>query len=608
MLKECIKIFEKELERNPNLIIDDYRPEDGRYIIVEIKDRDWEVIDDFEILYNRKDKFIEGSINENYDYLKKLDYLSNYLDSNKSISDKKIHSSNYLSVSFNFKNINDTLIKNGKINKNADIEIRKKETYEALKSAISNYYETLKNLENKYKKRKEKNSIFLYKNIEEEIGEIDIELAEKIEDWLYENINSFDISIEKKGHTKFYFVFSDRKKTLDLYKKENKRYVGVNIFNKNGYNITVKGVMYGVPNNNVGFNEKKPYLENLSRKTPKLIYINVEEAIKQKLFFDYLYNCVNSGIYKLNFDIKNQKITTSEIRYGYQILISKDKEEAAINNFNIITYNDNYIKIELKEYIEERIKSEGKINFYKEYNDSYEFFKNLDKLYFEGHLMLKNKSIVNDNIFDNNELKSSKLRNILSYYGSKFINWKNFGQSKPLEQNIDKLIIDIIKIYLLDNGINSLIRKFNVYLSLCEYFGNRIAEDFMEIREILKGKIISRNEYCIESDEECLFAIGQISRYILINTKMGEKNLSFIQNLLYKNNATEIIKEFNILVNRYKHIFSVDKGMDRSGKLVSAIIQYDFDREKIDNKWIIAGFLDNCYIYIKNIELQNKEN
>ena len=67
-----------------------------------------------------------------------------------------------------------------------------------------------------------------------------------------------------------------------------KKYILPNIYNNNRYNIEIDGEGRGLPNNNMGMNDKKPYLENKTRKNKVPYLISPKEVMDQKLLFDYL--------------------------------------------------------------------------------------------------------------------------------------------------------------------------------------------------------------------------------------------------------------------------------------------------------------------------------
>lgn len=96
MLKDVIKTFEKEYQKyGENYITDAYIPADGEYVIVDPRDTGFKILDIVEIKQDKKTKRIETT-SPYFEFIQQADYMSRYLESNKAISDKNIHSNNYL--------------------------------------------------------------------------------------------------------------------------------------------------------------------------------------------------------------------------------------------------------------------------------------------------------------------------------------------------------------------------------------------------------------------------------------------------------------------------------------------------------------------------------
>lgn len=160
---------------------------------------------------------------------------------------------------------------------------------------IEGYYSTLINPYLKYKTGKQKE---VYKSIEDIIGAVNVDEINEIKEWIIENI--FELAkniVEKLFKNIFDYPIED-------YIRENKRYTIPNIYNKNDYNLKIDDIVYGLPNDNIGLNSKKPYLENKSRKSTIPNLINTEEALIQRKFFDYLMNFATEG--KVNVYIGNK--------------------------------------------------------------------------------------------------------------------------------------------------------------------------------------------------------------------------------------------------------------------------------------------------------------
>lgn len=117
------------------------------------------------------------------------------------------------------------------------------------------------------------------------------------------------------------------------------------IFNKNDYNVEIDGQIYGLSNDNLGLNSKKPYLEKKTRKMTIPYLITPEEAIRQRKFFDYLMNKANAGETDIFFDYDEKKIISKKRDQmvegdfsGYFLKIQKGKELEIHHQDTIVDY------------------------------------------------------------------------------------------------------------------------------------------------------------------------------------------------------------------------------------------------------------------------------
>ena len=139
MFEECLEVFKRELDYDNNLILDEYIPADGSYIIVDAegKIKNYQDIKLDKKKRGTSEAVVKGS------YFKEIcfyDYHSKLISMNKPVDSKKvIHSNNYLSFAVKKESI----------------------TSKLTETIIDNYYDTLKNpLEAKYKKSKEASKIY----------------------------------------------------------------------------------------------------------------------------------------------------------------------------------------------------------------------------------------------------------------------------------------------------------------------------------------------------------------------------------------------------------------------------------------------------------------
>lgn len=586
MLEECLEIFKKNLDEDPDMVLRGYIPKDGKYYLVTMKEKGpWEVSSSFKIKYDKKEKKIENQP-LNYSFIRDLDFNSNLLNMNKSIDNKKaIHSSNYYSFFFK-ENIYED-----KINKDA----------------IERYFSILKNPLKKYKDKNAKN---LYLENEEKLGGVNVDEAEKIEKWIVENIdnkNIFDIDTSSKDYFKIFFVYEDEEKTKKAYQREQDRYLLTNLFNKNKYNIEVNGKTFGVSDDNLGINDKKPYLENLSRKVKQPYLISADMAKLQNLFFSYLSSSVKRGNNKIYFNTGNKEISFEKNKnfIGFELFLYPEKNEAAILDYNIYSKDLDDIEIKINQYIEEYLPENAKAEDFSKREEKYgliteknTLLNKIDSVFFYNYYQRNKYNLENLNI------KELNFKMIILNYGKSLefaiINNKN----KEIIRILNKLLEDSIKYSLVNDYKTKAITQFNYYLSLKEYFEKK-EENYMDFQENMKRKLESAGEISLEGDKEIFFAIGQVLRKLLNYSNIGDKNLTFIRNFLGGQKTSRIIENLEHLLVTYAHNISTKDV--RLNRAVSQILVYEFEKEKADDKWIMAGFLEESYLYGKKLS-EGEEN
>ncbi|MDU1707033.1 MAG: hypothetical protein E6826_00775, partial [Anaerococcus vaginalis] len=99
--------------------------------------------------------------------------------------------------------------------------------------------------------------------------------------------------------------------------------------------------------------------------------------------------------------------------------------------------------------------------------------------------------------------------------------------------------------------------------------------------------------------------VGQVLRKLLNYSNIGDKNLTFIRNFLGGQKTSRIIENLEHLLVTYAHNISAKDV--RLNRAVSQILVYEFEKEKADDKWIMAGFLEESYLYGKKLS-EGEEN
>lgn len=574
MLNQALEIFKKKYETyGENLILDSYVPADGTYVIISPKDGDFAINEIADIKLDKKTGHIDETI-QNLKFIRFADYYSKLLDMNKPIDSKKIiHSNNYLSFFIK----KDSLV-NGKLTE----------------EIIDNYYNVLENPASKYKKSKKASE--LYSTVEEQYGKVNKEMLNNIRTWIKKNVYSILENNSAKDYFKIFFCYSDKEYTEKEYEKEGTRYFIPNIYNNNDSNIILNHEIYGLPNNNMGLNSKKPYLENKTRKVSVPYLINREEVMLQKRFFDYLMNQASIG--KVNIYMgekilsRNSDEALDDDFTGIYIRIKKGKE-VEIHDFDIIPKYKSELNraFEYKNVLEidyDKLKGQYDIT-----NTLSGMQKLINEILFSKFLVpnyfTEPKDIsINDDVLKNNLLMSR----------TALFNWFYKGIDKNIWQILNKASLSLVKGSIKSGYMTKAADQFNLRASLKEYYGGgkQMADIIFNMKEKLRKKISVKETNFIESDTEYFFAVGQLVSFFISRSKGKKKPLS-LANPFINAKKDQIIKEkLKALYKKYN--YDIESYNYKFKNLFSMVMGYEICG-KVDDDMIIAGYLHSNLIYEK---------
>lgn len=558
------------------LILDSYIPSDGTYLILEEYDDEFKQKELIEIRQNKKTRELNIT-DEEKQRISYLDYHSKLLDMNKPIDSKKvIHSNNYLSFWIKKENVNEDKLTD---------------------AIIDNYFEILSNPYRKYKDIKDQE---LYISVEKKIGEVDQAKVQKIKEWIKSNIFNLPIEINGKEYLKIFFLCNG----VD-FEQEAMRYILPNIYNKNDYNIKIGDGILGLPNENMGLNSKKPYLDNKNRKITVPVLADNKQVLIRKKFFDYLWNLAAAGTPNIYFDVDGDRIIPYDFNTspasdfnGFFMRIRKDKNEAAILDMDVITSYKPDLKSPLFvnnviEMDEEKIKSltYGRITKLSEIRDL------INKVLF-SKLLIPNFFTEPQNI----DIDDSIIKECILIARTPLFNWFFKGYDNRILTVLDNVSLKLIINSISKNYSELVQHQFNVRISLIEYLkgGNiKMADIMMEIRDILRKKINATEYDSINSDEEYYYAVGQIIKFFISKNKSSKKVhslfnpfLNIKSDNLLKEKVTQLFKKYN---------YTIDERSLRFNNLYNLVISYKPETE-INQDYMIAGYISSNLLYEKREE------
>lgn len=574
MLKDCLEVFAKELERvkdstgnDERLILDSYIPDDGIYIVVNKR----EEVKTCTIKLDKKTRNLEQKPFdiELLEIIRFYDYHSRLVSMDKPQDPKKVvHSNNYMSFWVKQENI-----ENGKLDE----------------SAIDRYFDVLLNPVDKYKKRQDRE---MYKHIADQIGEVNQKQLEKNRMWIKENIfqlENLGVSLTGKGYLKVFFEDDEQ-----IYINEDKRYVMTKIFNKNDYNIEIDGEILGLPNDNLNLNSKKPYMENKTRKFVVPYLVESEEAALQRKFFDYLMNNANAGKTDLYFDTTNMNILSlrkgemlNSDFTGFFVQIQKGKEVEIRHQDTIVDFK--YKLIKPFEY-QNILALEDEEKLYKAYENKKQLQEIINKVLFSSFL-IGNYFTDEDNLSIDGELK----RTLVGSRDAIFA-WLYKGLNTNIDIILHKACMNMIKISIRNGYKIKMGQQFNLMCSLDEYFegGNNMTEKYTDIQHKLREKINGSGECEIESDEEYFYAVGQLVYYFVSLSKSKEKRHSLANPFLTASSDVSIRKKLKQYFMKYNYQLNFNwYSFNRMYRMVDSYIV----QNKVLQEYLFGGYIGNNLIY-----------
>lgn len=539
MLKDCIEIFEKEIEkykkRNPNgdeisFITDDYSLTTGMYYLLNLESG--EVLEQLDVDKNT------DKTTDLYRKFAKFEYLSRYMNSNKAV-DKNIFSNNIYSFIVKKENIADKITE----------------------SLIDGYYNQILNFSKDSKKKE------LYADYETKYGKTDVNAADKAKSAVKKFLKENDF-IDKKGRLAIFFDVD-----FSEYKKEGNRYIFANVYNNIDYNYLKKDETFGLPDNNMGLNNDKPYLENKSRRKSLPYTVSQKDVLIQKLFFDDLSNKVRKKSKNL---IKEDNITQGE-KTHYYIHLTTDNGEPIIDDYSIICNNEK-IKVPQNNYLNNDDNYNYLVKNKKELFDEIDEFLYDDKLkenIYNTDIDIKNCPRLTQNLKLSNKAWGDW------FYKNNHCSIKAILNKVFISRILDTLVEppkDASNFYQISSKASI---RFNMFYSIKKYFlgkeSEEMPEEFTLIYNKIKEKISSDETQSFDDDKEAFFAMGQVAYYLLSKAKKPTHNdaIPFLNSFYSKNAKNEILKLFKF------RSYDITLKWKNFNNLYAMVQEYDYPKKKI---------------------------
>lgn len=565
-----------------------YSPKEGLYILFDGDSHE-------EILIEKKGEYA----GELFESIRTMDFYSSLIEMNKPVDKKKkIHSNNIYSVSFKY--YDPKKDKSGK--KSTSVNIY---DISNIDEHISRYFDILENWYDTYEDILK--TIAIKPTDKERIKPNKCKILDSIPT-VIELVKKHDL---KPGKYIKLFI----KAPIEDYKAANELYLIPKVFNNNDDNLVINGEIFGLSNENMGANSKKPFLEHRTTQYRVPYRITFDQALEARNLMLWLDSqnkdgeAISAG-YLLN--------DYSDV-YGLQEKISGNTSAHYIHLRRGKTLKvDDYEMLPLaREKLARPFRCRNFVQLKKYNNKVITDFKSLEAMIDE---VLFNGCLVRNYYYDPvpfPKTLTARQASLIQISKNAFMSYFKKSDDTALRSVIDKISMGMILEKLKQpepNNVNItlLARALNLRLALLDYFEvggkEKLGSDIMDIYEELKAKVLKdkpEKPVVCSGEQEFYFAVGQLARYLTGLSKAQNMTYNSISPMLKAKDSAKLKREIAALISKYGHEINIFTRQNRSrfDNLQSVVSSYTDESQPVMVDLILAGFTSPSIIYYKD----NKE-
>ena len=294
--------------------------------------------------------------------------------------------------------------------------------------------------------------------------------------------------------------------------------------------------------------------------------------------------------------LKNNETLDVDITNGYFLRIRKDKNEAAIERFDIIPKyeKDIYPVIKIIDCLNDEIKT--KLDYGSIINSKKQLVGMLNDSLFKGKMF----GIMYENIKDM-KIFDTRLKFIANTYKDVFYKLTAKGEIENFLKVYKIIFMEYIKYSLATQEYKA--EAYDLYNFMSSIEGGKKLEIHERIKEKFR-KAFKDGKGIIDNEDEYFFAIGQLVYFLFSKSRETSKNHNLVNRILNFRNIDQIKLEIQKLFKRYNHDIKMQN--KKFNMLYEMVLGYVPENTKIDYDRLLGGYLSNCLIYEKNEE--EKEN
>lgn len=426
--------------------------------------------------------------------------------------------------------------------------------------------------------------------------------------------------------------------SIEDFQKLYDPYVANSVFNKDDYKTELESVIYNIADNLSSFSEKKMFWRHKTAPFEFNYKITGEQAKKIWQFFNIrgrvLPNPLPIFIDKKELNQKVIEIVNEDKKLGYTEIITKihtEKKNDLGNYYLLFFQKGELVDLDFVPsfqfliddmFISELFSIGGKQE--KRITNLFEFEFHVANRIFNGQLITKTKAggwwlkYFGDIDYDPKYLTDNTYNQLLRYrkafYDYIYKAKKDAIQTFMFQDIMLKGVLDDLRAdeYKEKNHTKdfSIKEKLNIWFSLYYYFDtvNKSSIDMINKTQLLSERIrqiADDSTEAIKNDDEFAFASGQLIRYLLGQSEVGDRSHALLEPFLQKTDSTQFKLAIARTFEMYKHSIPFYKGNNRYAfdRIMSQVMGIEINQANLKAllPMILAGYFAES-VFKKQVE------
>lgn len=612
MLIDMVRRFQRAVEENPSIILDNYQLKEGIYIRFHADCSFEENIAslDQNIYVQNNQNRDEIQHGELYTWFKIRDYYSSMLNggtgANKLIDlpKKQFLHTNGITLFMKEK----LLLGDKRMYTPEQLAVRVQSFYNMLQKSDAKFMDfyPLTGISTREKQQSlMERETFFKKNyplvLEALEDEKRIKRNKQCESFLVENMDKIFFMLEQlkqtnpfEGYVKIFFAAEESE-----YHVEYAIYALPRIFTVNEYNYGDSMQVVGLPSGDLTVNSKKPFFVSKTTRRKIPLRISVEKALIRKDFFTWL---EGQGKFKEHvFSPETMFIDAdTDCLQAYHVQINKDGG---------IEYYENVPFTATKElrsggFICENIldvqemnndESVSSLSFHVQTRQELQYL--MSQLFFRNRLhgsILQQKPEVKKGDFTY-DMKSVFLQSRQALYDF-FVKGTEQSIRSCIAQVTQRMIEEQLYSTVKGTYVKSISKAFNLRLALLKYFeigGNSMGDRIVATHHAVQEKVHSEGLVSCGSEREFYYLVGQLSYYLLSQSETRSKTIGVFEPIVQSKYSQQLKRRLETLLFTYGQTVSLENTACKQA--MAMVMGFELEKQLDDeNKdMLLAGLLAN---------------